>query len=365
MWRVQSHLQPLDFDLERAASSSTCPPNVWRRDASAQGCSSEQELQKELSDLVADFSGAATVYARHLQTESCCAIGADEIMPSASLIKVAILGATLQLVQDGQLAYCQPIKYTPEACLHHPTEHLESANGTNGASFEPYPQGDDIFARLQPGAEIALAKVCMLMASFSDNYASLCLQRLAGGGTRINRWLEDRGFAATRVNSRTTGREQHRLHYGWGQTTAHEMVELTTRLCCGSNTDKTPFTSQCCMQWLGPAACAEAWRLLSRSYWAGESLSSLPADVAAASKQGAIDASRSEVVVVAGDSGPLYAFCAITSNQADTRWVSNNEGNVFLRRVSAAIWKCWAPRQRKLVRASHVRASEEHMFRLE
>ena len=76
------------------------------------------------------------------------------------------------------------------------------------------------------GEEVALSKLLALMLSFSDNFASLCVQNLVGGGSAVNAWLVERGFAETRVNSRTRGREAERERWGWGQTTAREMAEL-------------------------------------------------------------------------------------------------------------------------------------------
>ena len=43
----------------------------------------------------------------------------------------------------------------------------------------------------------------MLMLSMSDNTASLWLQSLAGGGQRINTYLDSLGMKITHVNSRT------------------------------------------------------------------------------------------------------------------------------------------------------------------
>jgi beta-lactamase class A len=64
--------------------------------------------------------------------------------------------------------------------------------------------------------------------------------------------------------------------------------------------------------------------------------------VQAASKQGAVDQSRSEVVLVNAPSGD-YVFCVITKNQEDQSQHAENEGYVLLRRVSALLWKYFEP----------------------
>ena len=65
--------------------------------------------------------------------------------------------------------------------------------------------------------------------------------------------------------------------------------------------------------------------------------------VQAASKQGAADRSRSEVVLVNAPSGD-YVFCVITKNQLDQRYTNDNEGWVLHRAVSALLWKHFEPR---------------------
>jgi beta-lactamase class A len=89
---------------------------------------------------------------------------------------------------------------------------------------------------------------------------------------------------------------------------------------------------------VSPAASAEMYRALTRIHWNREALSAIPPWVQAASKQGAVDRSRSEVVLVNAPSGD-YVFAVITRNQRDTTYAEANQGYVLLRRVSALLWK--------------------------
>ena len=163
----------------------------------------------------------------------------------------------------------------------------------------------------------------------SDNTAALWLQGLAGTGTVINQWLEGHGFVHTRVNSRTPGRHDDWVHYGWGQTTPREMTELFTLIRSGRA--------------VSPAASEQMYRALTRIYWNGDALSVLPPWVQAASKQGMVDGTRGETVLVNAPSGD-YVFSIITKDQADSSWTPNNAGDVLIRRVSALLWKHFEPR---------------------
>ena len=60
------------------------------------------------------------------------------------------------------------------------------------------------------------------------------------------------------------------------------------------------------------------------------------------SKQGAINASRSEVVLVHAPHGD-YVFCVITKNQQDQSWDDDNQGFVLLRDVSKILWEHFEP----------------------
>ncbi|MEM9492237.1 MAG: serine hydrolase, partial [Myxococcota bacterium] len=266
----------------------------------------DPRLQAALEAALGDFRGDVGIYVRHLPTGRTAAVRADELFPTASLIKVPILLATFAAIEGGQLDYHG--KYTYRDSLRYP--------------------GDDLLGSFRDGAAITLDKLVMLMITTSDNTASLWLQQLSGTGTAINRWLAARGFVRTRVNSRTAGRQADYQRYGWGQTSPREMAELLIMIREGRA--------------VSAAASEEMYRVLSRIYWDGEALSEIPPTVQTASKQGAIDRSRSEVVMVNAPGGD-YVFCVITANQVDQRWTDDNEGFVLLRRISRLLWQHFEP----------------------
>jgi beta-lactamase class A len=183
--------------------------------------------------------------------------------------------------------------------------------------------GSDLLASLKHNEKVELSKVIMLMLTTSDNTASLWLQSLAGTGTRINQILDSIGYTATRVNSRTPGREAGRDKFGWGQTSPKEMA--------------TMFEALANRNLLDTASSEKMLRLLGRNYWDEEALSQIPPDVFVASKNGAVNASRSEAMYVYGKNA-RYVFCICTKNNKDTSWDSNNEGWELARKVSKLLW---------------------------
>jgi beta-lactamase class A len=183
--------------------------------------------------------------------------------------------------------------------------------------------GVDILGSFKDSEKIELGKVIMLSLTTSDNTASLWLQSLAGKGTRINEILDSLGFVYTRVNSRTPGRENNRNEFGWGQTTPKEMATLMEKISEGEIISKE--------------RSAQMLRLLGRNYWDEQSISQIPPDVFVASKNGAVNESRSEVLFVNGR-GAKYIFCVCTKNNKDQSWQNSNEAWRLTRKLSKMVW---------------------------
>lgn len=273
---------------------------------SVSGQTEDRALTKKLQDLIGSFQGDVGIYVHHLKTGNTVAIDADTLFPTASMIKIPITIGMFRKIESKEISYDSVLIYR-DSLLY---------------------EGEDILGSFRDGEKIALSKVLMLMITTSDNTASLWCQHLAGTGTAINAWLMENGFQYTRVNSRTTGRQEARQKYGWGQTTPREMAGLLLKIREGKV--------------VSARASERIYRNLTRIYFDELSLSQIPPYIQAASKYGAVNQSRSEVVMVNAPHGD-YVFCVITKNQKDESWDSNNEGYVLLRKVSRLLWNHFEP----------------------
>lgn len=262
----------------------------------------DKKLQQQINRLIQGFNGDIGIYVHDLRKNKTVAINADSIFPTASMVKVPILIGIMDKIGKAELDYHQTLTYK-DSLLY---------------------AGVDILGSFKNDEKIELSKVMMLMLTTSDNTASLWLQGLAGTGTRINHIMDSLGFKDTRVNSRTPGREANRIQYGWGQTTPREMGQLFERIAA--------------KQILNDSASEKMLKLLGRNYWDEEGLSSIPAGIFVASKNGAVNASRSEVIYVNGG-GARYVFCICTKNNKDQGWGANNEAWVLTRNLSALLWE--------------------------
>jgi beta-lactamase class A len=266
----------------------------------------DQKLKKQIEELIKGFNGDIGIYVKSLKTGKIVAIKADTIFPTASIVKVPILLGVIDKINKGELDYHQPIVYN-DSLLY---------------------AGVDILGSFKNNEKIELSKVIMLMLTTSDNTASLWLQQLAGTGSRINEILQQLGYNHTRVNSRTAGREEYRATYGWGQTTPFEMANIIERI----------YRKQI----FNDSSCVRMMRLLGRNYWDEEGLSSIPPTVEVFSKNGAVNASRSEVMLVNAPHHP-YVVCIITKNNKDQSWDTNNEAWTLTRKLSSLLWNYFEP----------------------
>jgi len=270
----------------------------------------DKKLNAKLLEAIMGFNGDIGIYVKNLRTGKTVSINADTVFPTASIVKVPILLGVMDKIEKKELGYDQPVEYK-DSLLY---------------------EGEDILGSFKSGEKILLKKVLMLMLTTSDNTASLWLQSLAGTGTRINQILDSLGFKDTRLNSRTPGREDNRTVHGWGQTTPGEMGRL--------------FEMIWRNEIFSPAVCERMMRCLGRNYWdENEAISQIPPYIEVFSKNGCVNAVRSEVLLVNAPHNP-YVFCIFTKNNKDTSWTHNNEAWTLARKVSALLWDYFEPKDK-------------------
>ena len=262
----------------------------------------DHSLERKLNDAITGYQGNIGLYVKNLRTGKVAMVNADTVFPTASIVKIPILLGIMSKMEKGELAYDSQLVYK-DSLLY---------------------EGSDILGAFKNNEPILLKKVIMLMLTTSDNTASLWLQSLAGTGTRINQLLDSFGCTQTRVNSRTPGRESNRSKFGWGQTTPREMALLLEKI----------YRKEL----YSPAACERMMRCLGRNYWdENEAISVIPPTIEVFSKNGCVNASRSEVLLVNAPRNP-YIFCIFTNNNKDVRWTHDNEAWTTARKISTLLW---------------------------
>jgi beta-lactamase class A len=268
----------------------------------------DRALQKQIEELVQGFQGTVGIYVYDLKKNRAASFQPDTLFPTASIVKIPIMIAIMEKIQQKELSFHQEIIYK------------------DTVNYDP---GEDVLASFKPDQKILLSKLMLLSISLSDNTASLILQGIAGGGQRINQIMDSLGYSYTRVNSRTPGREKDREIYGWGQTTPREMARLMKEIC----EEKI----------LSPASSERMIRTLGRQYWDEVGISEIPPNIFVASKNGAVDESRNEILYV--NAPHPYIMSIFTKNNQDQRWDYDNAAWVLTRKLSALLFKYFNPGQ--------------------
>lgn len=265
-------------------------------------------LEQQLKADIAGFHGKVGIYVHNLKTGQTVTINADTLFPTASMIKLSIMGTLFKEIEQGKYTFNQRLAFK-EAYKY------------------PYPDDFDILRYMQPGDTLRLAKLMKMMVTFSDNIAAIWCQHVAGS-ENVNAFLKENGFKVLRLNSHIPEREKMYHKFGWGVTSPREMAELMTKMWNG--------------QLVSRAASEEMMRLITGSFWTGESISRIPPHVLVLSKNGALNDSRSEILMVNAPNGP-YVYCVMTKNNKDQSWTFDNEGFRLLRTVSSTVWKYFEP----------------------
>ncbi len=266
----------------------------------------DKDLQLQIENLVKGFHGVVGIYVHDLKKDRVASFNADTVFPTASVVKIPILIGIMDKIYLNELDFHEVMIYK------------------DTLKYDP---GEDVLASFKPDEKIMLSKLLLLSISLSDNTASLMLQGMAGGGIRINQIMDSLGYIHTRVNSRTPGRESERELYGWGQTTPREIARLMEQI----ETGKV----------LSQRSSDRMLRVLGRQYWDEVAISQIPPDVFVASKSGAVDESRNEILYV--NAPHPYIFSIFTKNNTDQSWEYNNEAWVLTRKLSALLFKYYNP----------------------
>jgi beta-lactamase class A len=267
----------------------------------------DKDLQQQINELVKGFHGMVGIYVHDLKKDRIASFNADTLFPTASIVKIPIMIGIMRKIELKELEFHQVMIYK------------------DTLNYDP---GEDVLASFKPDEKIQLSKLMLLSISLSDNTASLMLQGIAGGGIRINQIMDSLGYTYTRVNSRTPGREQNRSIYGWGQTTPKEIARLMEQIAEG--------------QILSKRASDRMIRTLGREYWDENAISQIPPDVFKASKSGALDECRNEVLYV--NAPHPYIFSIFTKSNTDQTWEHTNEAWVLTRKLSALLFKYYNPK---------------------
>lgn len=264
-------------------------------------------LADRLLPLLRAHKGSVAVGVKHLDSGQTFFHQADQVMPTASLIKVCVLVEAYLQVGEGTLSLRDKVT-------------LHEADKVPGSGI--------LTTHFSDGATLPLRDCLRLMVAYSDNTATnLVLDHV--GIENVNKRMASWGLKETRINAKvfrgsTTSVDPARTKkYGLGSTTAREMVSLFEELAAGSR--------------LRPPLKQAVLGHLSRNEDRLKFPRLLPSGTRVAHKDGSVTEARTDAGILYTPDGPIVV-CVLTNNNADRRWVNDNAGNLLCSRVAKEVY---------------------------
>ncbi len=292
-----------------------------------QPAAAQAAMENAILQVVAAHHGSIAMFAEQLNTGRQFALDADKPVQTASTIKLAMLWTVLRAIAEGKAQWGDSIK-------------LRTGEAVGGSGILHF---------LDAPVTLTLKDVATMMVIVSDNTATnLMIDRFPTAEVDAN--MAALGLANTwlykKVSKPATGPiPADQPKFGLGKTTPREIALLMERIGrCDLNLPGHPRIDQI----KADAACKVALDMLRNQFYRDtiprylESLDSTEEGSGIASKTGSLNATRSDVALIAGKSGPIV-LAVYTYDNADKGWSVDNEGEVAIAKIAKAVVTAWSP----------------------
>jgi beta-lactamase class A len=276
------------------------------------------DLGDSLKPFIEAHRGKVAVAVKNLATDETWSHNADEVMPTASLIKVAIMVEAYRQADAKKLDLGKHVTLTKDDKV----------------------QGSGILtSHFSDGAAFPVRDAVRLMMVYSDNTATnLVLDQV--GIKNVNETTAKLGMPETRINAKvfkgsTTSVDQERTKkYSLGSTTAKDMIGLLELI-----RKEKAASAESCKAMIGHMkACTDKDTVVRF----------LPAGTVVAHKGGATNQVRTNAAIIyvpdAADKKKTIpvAVCVLTNGNEDQRWVADNGGQVTIAKIGKAVFDYYA-----------------------
>ncbi|MCB8927288.1 MAG: serine hydrolase [Ardenticatenaceae bacterium] len=275
-------------------------------------------LAEQIREMCAGFNGRIGLAATNLQTNETVGFLADEIFPTASVIKLPVLLTLMQQVEDGEYSLDDPLM-------------LRRAD---------YVAGSGLLQHLSPGLTMPIRDWAFLMMSISDNLATNVLIDHVGLD-EVNDWLDEHDYPDIRlhrkINFNLLKTDQKLL----GTSTPAALTRMITAVY-----QQTHVSS---------AACTEMMRMMNKvsadrvgRYLPFEPYGSDVPDseiLRLAGKTGSLAGMRAQTAVIyRGMPNENRGFALTVMNEGNSepeRWQPDAPGVLIIGRLAKTLYDAW------------------------
>jgi beta-lactamase class A len=276
------------------------------------------DLEATLKPIAAAHKGEIAIAVKHLGTGQRYTLNADTPMPTASLIKTAIMVEAFCQSDEKLVDLGKPLTYTKDDQV--PGSGVLTYHFSHGASFP-------------------LRDAVRLMIVYSDNTATNMVLDQVGLKT-VNARMEKLGLPNTKVHSKVYKRSTSSVDlarsekFGLGSTTANESIKLVELIHTNAAAGK-----ESCAAMMKNLQANEDKELLARFF---------PEGTVFAHKTGAVSDARTDCGIVfvpdPSDAKKKHAIavCVLTNKNDDKRWILDNAAQVTIAKIGQAVYQHFA-----------------------
>ncbi len=298
------NLRLMTFVTLFATGSSTARTPLAAETA-AESKPAPRSLEARISPLIKAHEGEVAVVVRSLRGNERYEYRADVPMPTASLIKMAVMVEAYRQSEAGKLDLKRTLT-------------LKKEDKAPGSGILAYHFSD--------GATFPLLDAVHLMIAFSDNTAAnLVVDAVGLPSTAAT--MASLGYPNTKLHSKVFHREtsifpDRSKDFGLGSTTADEAARLATAIW-----EKTILSTASCDAMIAHLRACEDNDKFPRFLPRGK----------VAHKTGSVDDVRTDVGVVDCPRGAV-ALAVLTRCNKDRRYAPDNAGNVLCARIAEQVY---------------------------
>ena len=270
-------------------------------------------LAAKIEAIAVTHKGKIAVGVKDLASGEEFFLRGDDVMPTASLIKVAVMVETFRLFEERKFNFDHKLTLTKD---------------------DTVPGAGVLTDNFSPGATFSLLDAVRLMITVSDNTATnMVLDTVTIPAT--NATMTKLGFPETRVNAKvfkggTTSVDPARTKkYGLGSTTAREMTGLLELIATKKAVSVT--------------ASDEMLGILKKNHDNEMLVRGLPTGTTFAHKTGAVSNARTDAGVLYLKGKPAVVICVLTDENADQRWLIDNDAQLVISKIGRAAYDHFAP----------------------
>lgn len=274
-----------------------------------------QDIYPQMVALAEKFSGRVSFTFWDTTAGERVDYSENQIMPTASVIKIYALGTVFHLVEQGKLSLDDELEVTKDLQVG----------------------GSGVLKLFTPGLKIRVRDLLILMIAVSDNSATnIVIDHCCNGLDTINQYIESLGLKDTKFGTRVEFRDEFLLHpEGFGYTTSAEVVDYLYRVrhshLYNEENTKEFMRYLCSQQFLDQIP-----RWLPYDPYARD-LNGRDPDVQVANKTGMMAGVRADVGYL-WRNGHEIVYGAFSDRCADKSFFSENEGTLVIAQLGKLVY---------------------------